>query len=77
MVVEAVTLLSLLVLEREWAPVLEEASLRCADSPLTLVRCCWHCEDTRCDVVVHSCADANAVLHPKNCWFTSTLGFTH
>ena len=37
-IVEVVTSLSLLVLEREWDPVLEEASLGCADPPLTLVK---------------------------------------
>ena len=36
MIVEAITPLSLLVLEREWDPVLEEASLGCADPPLIL-----------------------------------------
>ena len=38
MVVELVTPLSLLVLEREWVPVLEAASLGCEELPLTLVK---------------------------------------
>ena len=38
MVVESVTPLSLLVLEREWISVLEATSLGCEELPLTLVK---------------------------------------